>query len=144
MPSAKNQVTINKPVEEVFRFVARGENAPLWRPSVVSVRLRSGTEGSAGAVYEQRVKGPMGGRVPADYEITSVRAPSELQFRAIAGPVRPEGSYRFDDNGASTTVTFSLAFEPQGLAKLMTPMVAKAMEGEVASLSNLKRVLEGN
>lgn len=141
---ATNRVIINKPVEDVFHFVARGENAPLWRPGAVSVRLRSGSEGAAGAVYEQRVKGPMGGSVPADYEITSVNAPHELQFRAITGPVRPEGSYHFEDSADGTTVTFSLSCEPQGLAKLMSPMVAKAMESEVASLSNLKRVLEGS
>lgn len=143
MPSAENQVTIRKPIDEVFAFVASGANQRSWRPGVVDVRLRSGSDGQAGAVYEQRVKGPMGGSVPADYEITSVDAPHELRFRAIAGPVRPEGYYRFTGDSASTTVTFRLSCEPKGLAKLMTPMVAKAMQGEVASLDNLRAVLEG-
>lgn len=142
MPSAENQVTIRRPIEEVFAFVASGVNAPRWRPSVVDVRLRSGTDGQAGAVYEQRVKGPMGGSVPADYEITSVDVPHELRFRAIAGPVRPEGSYRFTGDASATIVTFRLSCDPKGFAKLMSPMVAKAMAGEVASLENLRSVLE--
>jgi hypothetical protein len=40
-------------------------------------------------------------------------------------------------------VTFSLSFSPGGFAKLMTPMVAKAMRSEVAQLERLRDVLEG-
>lgn len=40
-------------------------------------------------------------------------------------------------------MTFRLDWEPKGIKeKLMSPMVARAMPGEVAALENLKRVLE--
>jgi len=40
-------------------------------------------------------------------------------------------------------VTFELNWEPKGIKeKLMSPMVARTMPGEVARLDNLKRVLE--
>jgi len=142
MPSAENRVTIRRPVEDVFRFVAHGENGPVWRSSVVEARLRSGVEGQPGAVYDQRVSGPFGRPVPADYEIVSVVPDRELRFRAIAGPVRPEGYYLFESDGSATTVTFGLTCEPKGFAKLMSPMVQKAMDGEVACLAKLKDVLE--
>jgi uncharacterized protein YndB with AHSA1/START domain len=142
MPSAENRVTIHRPVEDVYRYVARGENGAEWRGSVVDARLRSGTEGESGAVYEQRVSGPFGRPVSADYEIVSAAPNRELRFRAISGPVRPEGYYLFESDGANTTVTFGLTCEPSGLAKLMSPMVQKAMNGEVAALAKLKDVLE--
>jgi len=122
MPSAENRVTIRRPVDEVYRYVARGEN---------------------GAEYEQRVSGPFGRPVSADYEIVSAIPNRELRFRAISGPVRPEGYYLFESDGADTTVTFGLTCEPAGLAKLMSPMIQKAMNGEVACLAKLKDVLEG-
>src|ERR1700694_2579434 len=104
MPSAENRVTIRRPVDEVYRFVVRGENGAQWRPSIVDARLRSGTEGEAGAVYEQRVSGPFGRPVSADYEIVSATPNKELRFRAISGPVRPEGYYSFESDGPTTTV----------------------------------------
>ena len=142
MPSAERTVTIRRPVDEVYRFIASGDNQRAWRPGVVSVALRSGVDGEPGAVYEQRVKGPFGRPVPADYEITSVEPNKALRFRAIAGPVRPEGSYRFEESGGATTVTFALTCEISGPARLMAPMVAKTMQSEVACLDNVKAILE--
>jgi hypothetical protein len=39
-------------------------------------------------------------------------------------------------------VTFSLQCSPTGLAKLITPVVAKTMRSEVAQLDNLRAILE--
>jgi uncharacterized protein YndB with AHSA1/START domain len=140
MPEASNTVEINRPASEVFEFLADGTNDPRWRAGVTDVKLRSGS--GQGAVYEQGVKGPFGRRVPADYEVTSYEPHRRLAFRAIAGPVRPEGAFELDPAGAGTRVTFTLRCTPRGLAKLMTPMVAKTMRSEVAQLDRLREVLE--
>jgi uncharacterized protein YndB with AHSA1/START domain len=142
MPSAERTVTIHRSADEVFRFIASGDNQTAWRPGVVSVQLRSGTDGEAGAVYDQRVKGPFGRPIAADYEIVSATPNRELSFRAIAGPVRPEGSYVFAAAGDTTTVTFTLRAELAGPARLMGSMVAKTMDAEVACLDNVKAILE--
>jgi uncharacterized membrane protein len=95
-----------------------------------------------GTIYEQGVKGPFGRRVPADYEITSYEPGRRLAFRAIAGPVRPEGSYELEPTDRGTRVTFSLRCSPSGFATLMTPMIARTMASEVAQLERLREVLE--
>jgi uncharacterized protein YndB with AHSA1/START domain len=107
---------------------------------VLDIRRKSGH--GRGAIYEQGVKGPFGRRVPADYEITSYEPDRRIGFRAIAGPVRPEGSYELTPADGGTRVTFTLRAEPRGLAKLMSPMVAKTMRSEVAQLDRLRAVLE--
>ncbi len=107
---------------------------------MLDIHLRSGQ--GKGAVYEQGVKGPFGRRVAADYEITSHEPNHRLAFRAIAGPVRPEGVYELEPVDGGTRVTFSLRCSPTGLAKLMTPMVANTMRAEVAQLDNLRATLE--
>jgi uncharacterized membrane protein len=142
MPTAERTVTIRRPVDDVYRFIASGDNQAAWRPAVVSVKLRSGTDGQAGAVYEQLVKGPFGRPVSADFEIVSATPNRELSFRGIAGPVRPEGSYVFAGAGDSTTVTFALRAELAGPARLMGAMVAKTMQNEVGCLDNVKAILE--
>ena len=84
----------------------------------------------------------MGRRVAADYEITSYEPNRRLAFRAIAGPVRPEGVYELEPVDGGTRATFSLRCSPTGPAKLMTPMIAKTMRSEVAQLDNLRAALE--
>ena len=41
-----------------------------------------------------------------------------------------------------TRLTFTLHFEPKGIARLMDGMIQKTMQSEVATLGNLKKVLE--
>ena len=140
MPSAENSVVINKPRSEVFQFVANHENDVKWRPGVLDIERASG-EGR-GAGYRQGVKGPMGRRIPADFEVTAYEEGSHIAFRTLGGPVQPEGSYRFEDADGGTRVTFSLNANLRGPQKLMAPMVSKSMKSQVEALANLKRVLE--
>lgn len=142
MPSAKYSVVINRPVSDVFSYVVDGSKGPAWRPSIADIRLSSGSVGQVGARYEQGMKGP-GGRIAADYELTEVVPNHVIVFKVTAGPARPEGRYEFAPEGGGTRVTFGLDWEPKGIKeRLMSPMVARTMPGEVRTLDNLKRVLE--
>jgi hypothetical protein len=60
-----------------------------------------------------------------------------------AAPVRPEGSYRFEDADGGTRVTFALNANLSGPQKLMAPMVRRSMNSQVEALEYLKQVLEG-
>ncbi|TML16237.1 MAG: hypothetical protein E6G33_06115 [Actinobacteria bacterium] len=140
MPSAENSIVIEKPRSEVFAFVANHENDKLWRPGVLDIERASGEGG--GAVYRQGVKGPMGRRIAADFEVTAYEDGSHIAFRTLGGPVQPEGSYRFEDADGGTRVTFSLNASLRGAQKLMAPMVQRSMSSQVGALENLKRVLE--
>jgi carbon monoxide dehydrogenase subunit G len=143
VPSAKNSVTINRPAGEVFAFLADGENEKQWRPGVKEMRREGGAPG-VGTIYRQQVAGPMGKTLDADVEITQFEPDRLIAFHAIAGPVRPQGSYALEAEGeGATRVTFSLDAELSGAMKLMKGRVQKTMDGEVGTLENLKRVLEG-
>jgi uncharacterized membrane protein len=142
MPSAQRSITINRPIEEVFAFLSDGENGPRWRSDKIDVKHESGS--GVGAVYRQTVPGPGGRRVKADYEITVHQPPTRSEFKAIAGPVRPTGSYVLEQAGADKTkLTFSLDAQ-LGFVKrlLMGGAVQKSMDAEMAGLDRLKTVLE--
>jgi uncharacterized membrane protein len=143
MPSAQHQVTIARPVDSVFAYVADGLNGPKWRPGVLDVSLVSGS--GVGATYKQGVRGPGGRRIDADYEVTVYEPNRRIGFRAIAGPVRPTGEYRLEEVAGGTRLTFSLAVELSGLKKLlMGGAVQKTMDAEVAAAERLKQVLEAS
>ena len=142
MPQAQRTVTIKRPVEAVFAYVADGEKCPQWRPGVVDIRRLSG-DGGVGTTYQQGVSGPMGRRIAADYEITKSEPNRIIEFQTITGPARPHGRYEFESVDGGTRLTFALDAELTGLRKLlMDSMVRKTMESEVATLDKLKGVLE--
>jgi len=141
MAAASHAITINRPIDEVFAFVADGTTAPRWRPGVLDVALESGS--GVGARYRQGVRGPGGRRIAADYEITAFEPARRLAFMATAGPVRPTGEYRFEATPEGTRVTFSLAATLGGLrGLLMGRAIQSTMDAEVGSLARLKTVLE--
>lgn len=141
MPSAERTVTINRPAADVFAFIADGTNAPQWRSGVLDIERTSGKD--KGAVYKQGVKGPMGRRIAADYEVTVYEVAKLLEFKAIAGPVRPAGGYRLAESDGKTKVTFWLKGE-LGIVKRLVfgRSVQKTMNAEMKSLDKLKSVLE--
>jgi uncharacterized protein YndB with AHSA1/START domain len=141
VPSAERTIVINRQIGEVFAFVAAGENAPQWRPGVLEISKKSGD--GPDATYRQVVKGPGGRKVDADYRITEYEPPRHLAFRAIAGPVRPAGSYDLTESDGKTSLTFRLSAELGGWKKwLMGGQVQKTMDEEMAALDRLKAVLE--
>ena len=141
MPSAERTITINRPIDEVFRLVADGTKANHWRSGVLDVALVSG-EG-LGARYAQGVKGPGGRRIPADYEITEFEPNAKIGFRATAGPVRPEGSFTFEGIGTGTILTFALQAELSGWKRfVMGGAVQSTMDAEMRALDRLKDLLE--
>lgn len=142
MPSAANTVTIGRPIDEVYEFLADGTNNPKWRPGVLDITPPGGGP-AVGAVYGQGIKGPRGKRIDGDYRITDLTRPSRLAFEVVAGPARPTGIFDLSESGpGATTVRFGLDPKPHGVMKLMSGMIAKTMAEEVACLANLKSVLE--
>ena len=141
MPAAQRTIVINKPVDEVWAFVADGNNATKWRPGVLDTSHLAGQ--GLGETWKQGVKGPGGRRIDADYEITAWQPPERLAFKAIAGPVRPRGEYRLVPSGPGTELTFSLETELSGWKKLlMGGAVQSTMDAETANLDRLKALLE--
>jgi hypothetical protein len=100
----------------------------------------SGT--GAGTRYRQVVGGPGGRRIDADIEITACEPPVRLAFRTISGPLRPTGDYVLEGIDGATRVRFTLDAELKGVKKAMGPLVRRSIAAELASLENLKRVLE--
>jgi uncharacterized membrane protein len=142
MAHAESSITINRPVDTVYAFVLDGTKNPLWRPAVISIEQVAGTPSALGAAYKQRLKGPGGRPIDGDYEIVECQPNELIRFLVTAGPARPTGIYRFTRAGDATQVTFSLAYEPKGFARLLDPVIAQTMRGEVAMLTNLKAYLE--
>jgi uncharacterized membrane protein len=140
--NATNSITIDRPVAEVYQFLADGLNNPKWRSAVIGISLASGSAGAVGAIYKQTLKGPFGSKVDGDYRITKATPNSRIEFEVITGPARPLGTFDVEPASSGAKVRFSLSFQPTGLMWLMNGMIQKTMDAEVRNLSTLKQVLE--
>ena len=138
---ATNSIEINRPTEEVFRFLADGLNNPKWRSAVIDISLVSGSTATLGALYRQTLKGPFGTKMQ-DYRITEAKPYSRIQFQVITGPVRPLGSFEISPADGRSRVRFSLVCQPTGIMRLMTGMIEKTVAAEIKNLTTLKRVME--
>src|SRR5271163_4146625 len=79
MAHAEHAVTLDRPISEVFAFLADAMNEPLWRPEVTSITHVSGS--GLGAQYAQTMKGPGGRNIVGDFRITRFDAPTRIDFQ---------------------------------------------------------------
>jgi uncharacterized protein YndB with AHSA1/START domain len=121
VPRAEQTLTINRPVGQVFDFIADGENNAKWRSGVVLARQTTPGPVGQGTVVKQEHKGPFGRRIAADYEITEYEPGTHLAFRVIAGPARPQGRYTFDEVDGATRLRFELSWGRRGGASSSRP-----------------------
>ncbi len=142
MAHAEHTVTVERPIEEVFAYVADGRNNQRWRSGVLEIERTSAADGE-GATYRQVLQGPAGRRIAGDYRVTAYEPPTRLDFAVTAGPARPTGRFQLSPAGPGrTTVVFSLDLQPGGLMRVVSGLIAKQMRAEVAALDRLKADLE--
>ena len=141
MPSASRTVIVDRPIDEVFTFFTTPSNDPKWRPHVKEIHGQGPPE--VGTRIHQVVPGPGGRGIAADIQITAYEPPNRYAFKVIAGPVRPEGEFRFTAAGTTTEVTLSMRADLGGLkGLLLSRPVQRSLDGEVAGLDTAKRLLE--
>lgn len=141
MPEAEHTVRIHRPLADVFAYFADGENDVQWRPAVKEI-ARNGPIGPD-MTYRQRIAGPGGRAITADYRMTAYEPDRHLAFEVTAGPVRPVGDYRFEPVDDGTEVTLKLSATLSGLKRLlMAKPVQQSMNAEVATLNHAKQILE--
>jgi len=142
MPSAQHSVTINRPLEAVFAYVLDGEKCPEWRTHVLDIKRLSG-DGGVGTRYAQGVRGPMGRRIAADYQVTVCEPNRRYEFQTTTGPARPHGRFEIEPDGDGSRLTLSLDSQMKGLTGLfLGRMVQTTMDSEVRSIERIKELLE--
>jgi uncharacterized protein YndB with AHSA1/START domain len=142
MAHAAHSVIVDRPIADVFAYIADGTNNPRWRAGVLEIERTSPRDGE-GESYRQVLAGPGGRRIRGDYRVTRYEAPTLLEFAVTAGPARPTGRFELAAVGPQqTSVSFTLDVQPTGLMRLMSGMITRQMHAEVRQLEALKRELE--
>ena len=142
MMTFETAVHINRPVEDVFDYVAEPLNFPQWNSAVQAVRSTSPGELEVGSSYVMERELP-GGRAENRLEIVARDRPREFAMRTTTGPTPLLYRYRFDAADGGTDMTLDAEVELTGIASLAVPLAKRAVKrGVDDNLATLKGLLE--
>jgi carbon monoxide dehydrogenase subunit G len=137
-------VLINRPVEEVFGFVADLTNVPSMDPSVKSVQKTSQGPIEAGTTFRMRQKTPhLGKGREASVRYTAVKPNRKIDLKARVGPSSSTARLTFERADEGTRVRFRGKPNPGGLLKVLSPLSTRQEQHMWDKrLTRLKRTLE--
>jgi len=143
MINIEESIIINRPVAEVFAFVANFENHPRWESNFQKVKLINSTPNGVGTKYQCELKLP-GQTATSVFEITEYEVNKKIAFEGeAAGPAKPDGSFLFASAGDGTRVTLLPRPKFRGFFKLLEPLMAGYVRKQNQDhLKKLKSILE--
>jgi carbon monoxide dehydrogenase subunit G len=120
--------TINRPIDEVFAFLADGTNDPKFSPRVQEIRKTTEGPVGVGTVFASTVK-DAGMTTNREFELTELEQPATIRWveRSKNSITVPDGGYDLEPAGdGATKVTIFNNFEGHGFGKVILPLAARA------------------
>jgi uncharacterized protein YndB with AHSA1/START domain len=139
----EESVEINRPVEEVFSYVANPENLPEWSGLVLEVHKETQGQPEVGDRFTTVAKF-LGRRFETPFERRTYEPNRRYSDRAAGGPIPDQDwTYTFEEVSGGTRITRAAEGEPGGFFRLAGPLLERAGRRQVrADLGNLKDLLE--
>ena len=137
-------VVIDRPIEEVFAFLADGENDPKFSPRVLEIAKTTEGPPGVGTVYASTVK-DAGVKTQREFKLTEFEAPTRIRWAEQSKNLvtAPEGGYDLSREGEATRVTVHNVLEGHGAGKLIGPLALRsARKGADAFGQSIKAAVE--
>ena len=133
-------IVINRPIEEVFGFLANLENDIKWRSEWVETKNTSGGAPGVGATY--CLTGEfLGRRVPTIYEVIEYEPNRSAAWKTVSGPLPLKFQRTFEHGEGGTRFTIKYEAEVRGFFKLvmsfLAGMVKRQHEGDLRKVKEL-------
>ena len=142
MARVEGEITINRPVEGVFDFVADERNELRYNPRMVRAELISEGPIGVGTRFRAELR-TMGRTVPMTVEFTAYERPWRVGSLTSSAMMETEGALTFESIPGGTRMRWSWNVRPRGLLRLMSPIVgAVGRRQERRIWGRLKRLLE--
>lgn len=137
-------IEINRPIHEVFDFVADQSNEPTYNPRMV--RAQQATAGPVGlGTRFWATTRTLGRTTSMLIEVTEYVRPVRLASSTHLASMDIRGALTFEPVGGGTRMQWTWDVEPRGVYTLMSPLVAlQGRRQEQAVWAGLKRVLEAD
>ena len=120
-------VVIDRSIDDVFAFLADGENDPKFSPRVLQIAKTTDGPPAVGTVYASTVK-DAGMKTEREFKLTEFDPPTRIRWAEVSKNLvtAPEGGYDFAPEGEGTRVTLYNVLEGHGLGKLIAPLALRS------------------
>jgi carbon monoxide dehydrogenase subunit G len=119
---------INRPIEEVFAFLADGENDPKFSPRVLHIEKTTSGPTAVGTIYASTVK-DAGVKTKREFRITEFAPPNKIRWTETSKNIvtAPEGGYDLESlpEGTTRLRVFNI-LEGHGVGKLFVGFALSA------------------
>jgi uncharacterized protein YndB with AHSA1/START domain len=118
---------IDRPIEEVFAFLADGENDPKFSPRVLEIAKTTDGPPDVGTVYASTVK-DAGMKTKREFKLTEFEPPTRIRWTEISKNLvtAPEGGYDLAREGSATRITIYNVLDGHGPGKLIAPLALRS------------------
>ena len=133
---ATARTLVDRPIEDVWAYVADVEHLADWVDGVSDVRPPADDPVVAGSTFSSRYA-YRGETFDVEYEVTAADPPRRLDLRSTAGPFPFAGSLRLAEVEGGTEVSNTLEAGSDGLATsvifaVLGPVVRRLMRRQLA------------
>lgn len=138
----QGDIVINRPIDEVFDFVADERNEPKYNPQMTLAEMVSQGPIGVGTKFHVMTTG-VGRAADMTIEYTEFDRPRRLGSATHMSNMDINGTLVFEAQGQSTKMKWLWNIEPSGFFKLLGPIVSRMGERqELAIWTGLKKVME--
>ncbi len=142
MIRVEHTVVINRPIEEVFAFMAQAENLPRWAASTVEARQTSEGPVSAGTTCTV-VNKAMGREMEHDFVVTEYVPHTIYAAKSTSGPFPMHMRYSLEPTDGGTSVHTVSEADLGGMARIAAPVLTGMARKQIAAdHRTLKAMLE--
>lgn len=138
---------IDRPIAEVFAFLANGENDPKFSPRVQHIEKTTDGPTAVGTVYASTVK-DAGLKTKREFKITEFEAPTRIRWTEISKNVVTASEGGYDLEPISDTKTRLRVFnvlEGHGIGKLLAGFALSAARKDADAFANrIKTAVEAS
>ncbi len=137
---------IDRPIEEVFAFLADGENDPKFSPRVLEIAKTTDGPPGVGTTYESTVK-DAGMKTKRVFKLTRFDPPNGIAWTEVSKNLvtAPEGGYELAADGDGTRLGVHNELEGHGVGKLLLPLALRAARKDAdAFAERIKAAVEGS
>ena len=137
----KHAVVINRPVEDVFAFVADQANEPMWHTDVLEVNPARPLEPGATVTWLVRFMGSNTYVV----DVTAFEPLRRIELTARQGPLKPTLTHTFEETNGATRYQRHVQIPLHGMFRLVGPIMkatGAARRRNARFAENLKNMLE--
>ena len=121
MPHVVGEIVINRPVEQVFDFVADERREPRFNPKMLTVEKV--TPGPGGGTWFRTQVKARRRTAEMSVEFTAYDRPRRLTSVSKLSNMEMEGTLRFDPVPEGTRMRWSWDLAPRGILRLATPVI---------------------